>query len=240
MARRKSRLPELVRLAGALWILIVLPGLAGEVDPRLLEAGWRAFTFEDKKANRFEMLEGGAIRVISDRSVSLLQRPVDVDIEAGPILTWRWRVDQAVPPTDLTRKGGDDRSLALFVTFPFRPGEASLFERMKRALAMMAVGEDAPGRVIAFVFGGDGRRGQVLESPYYGDAGATIIVRAADAPTGQWFEERVDLEAAYRQVFGSAPDAPTHIAITADSDDTHTRASGLVAGISFEPRPAGR
>lgn len=208
----------------------------GRIDPRLLEAGWRELTFEDKPANRFELVDDGAIRVASEGSVSILQRPVQVDLEANPILTWRWRVDEAVPPTDLTRKGGDDRSLALFVTFPFRPGEASFFERLKRGMVEMVAGEDAPGRVISYVFGGQGARGEIQESPYYGSAGANVILRPAGAASGTWFEERIDVAAAYRQVFGSAPDAPTHIGITADSDDTGTRALGLIEGISFEPR----
>ncbi|MDX1542277.1 MAG: DUF3047 domain-containing protein, partial [Geminicoccaceae bacterium] len=178
----------------------------------------------------------GAIQVESERGVSLIQRPVDVDVRATPILTWRWRVDEGVPPTDLTEKGGDDRSLAIYVTFPFRPEEASFFERMKRQLVEAVAGAAAPGRVISYVFGGDGARGDLQPNPWFGEAGATVILRPASATRGEWFEERVDLAADYERVFGSPPDDPTHLAISADSDDTRSRIQAAVDGLQALPR----
>ena len=67
--------------------------------------GWREIEVSGKKANQFVGHPDGSIEVISSSSVSRLYRPVEVDLKATPELTWQWRVDQPVPPTDLTRKG---------------------------------------------------------------------------------------------------------------------------------------
>lgn len=226
----------LLRASAVLLTQLVAAGAEADVGPELGERGWEAVTFDDATPNDFRLGEDGAILVASDRSVSLIEQAVTVDIGATPILTWRWRVDRGVPPTDLTRKGGDDRSLAVYVTFPFRPEEASLLERMKRGVVEAVAGEAAPGRILCYVFGGGAGRGSFLESPYFGAGGMTIVLRPASAEKGAWLEERVDLAADYRRVFGSAPDDPTHLAISADSDDTGSSIRAVIDDISFVPR----
>ncbi len=174
----------------------------------------------------------------SSDSVSTLYKPLDVDLGQRPILRWRWRVDQAAPTTDLAVKGEDDCSLALYVGFPYRPGEASLLDRMKRPLVESWAGADAPGRVLRYVFCGRGERGELVKSPYLGDAGIIKILRPADSPTGQWFEEQVDVAADYQQTFGEPPQNPSQIAIQADTDNTHTTSRALVADLAFVARGA--
>ncbi|MEM8951191.1 MAG: DUF3047 domain-containing protein, partial [Pseudomonadota bacterium] len=136
---------------GRVWFLglllsLGLPALAG-IDEALLADGWSETLFDGKAANRYETDGAGGVTVLSESSVSLVQRPLDVDLAATPLLTWRWRVDEAAPPTDLGVKGGDDRSLAIYVAFPFQPEKAGIMERMKRAVVESVAGEEAPGRV---------------------------------------------------------------------------------------------
>ena len=137
-----------------------------------------------KKANRFVGQPDGSIEVISSSSVSRLYRTLQVDLKATPELTWQWRVDEPVPPTDLTRKGEDDTALTIYVGFPWDPDRASFTERLKRPLVEALAGEDAPGRVLAYVFGGKQRRGEVVASPHLGSAGFMRVLRPADSPTG--------------------------------------------------------
>jgi hypothetical protein len=168
--------------------------------------------------------------------VSRLYRPVEVDLAATPVLTWRWRVDEPVPPTDLTEKGEDDTAITLYVGFPWNPGEASFMERLKRPLVEAYAGEDAPGRVLAYVFGGKQPRGTAVDSPHLGDAGAMRVLRPAQSPTGEWFEERVDLAKDYRAAFGEDLPAPMQIAISADTDDTGSTSRGFVKDLAFVGR----
>jgi hypothetical protein len=62
------------------------------------------------------------------------------------------------------------------------------------------------------------------------------VLRPADSLTGQWFEERVDLVADYREAFGEGPPNPAQIAISADTDDTRSTSRGFVADIAFVGR----
>ena len=138
-----------------------------------------------------------------------------------------------MPPTDLTRKGEDDTAITLYVGFPWDPDRASFTERLARPLVEAYAGEEAPGRVLAYVFGGAHERGEVVASPHLGSAGFMRVLRPADSPTGEWFEERVDLLADYREAFGEDPPDPVQIAISADTDDTRSTSRGIVADIAF-------
>jgi len=192
--------------------------------------GWERLDFDDIPPNLWTE-ENGAVVASSNASASLLY----TSVQAGslPVLTWQWRVDKGVPATDLTRKGGDDRSIALTVGFAYDPASASIGERMKRVVVEAVAGADAPGRVIEFVWGGTLPVGGRAESPYSGNAGRLVTLRAADAPSGLWLDERVDLATLYREIWGSSPPPVTRVALTADSDDTSGSSNARIKGICF-------
>jgi hypothetical protein len=242
--------PDIARRAGgcAACLIIVLaplqtlaasaPIVTIPARPDLEAAGWRELEVKGKPANRFVGHPDGSIEVISSSSVSRLYRPIEVDLDAAPVLRWRWRVDEPVPPTDLAQKGEDDTALTIYVGFPWDPDEASFTERLTRPLVEAYAGEDAPGRVLAYVFGGDHPRGEWVASPHLRSAGGMRVLRPADSPTGQWFGERVDLVEDYRTAFGEDPPDPTQIAISADADDTGSTSRGFVADLAFVGRDA--
>lgn len=210
---------------------------AAEVEPRLEARGWRELTFDDQRPNRFTLEEPDGVRVESRGTVSVLYRPARVDLDATPVLAWRWRVDAAPPPTDVTRKGGDDRALAVYVAFAFDPERAGTFERLKRATLSRLTGRELPGRVLTYIWGGDGSDRGWFDNPYLQGAGKMRVLRGPEAATGTWIEERVDLVAEHRAAFGYPPSPPTELSISADTDDTASRGAGVVADLGF--RPAG-
>jgi hypothetical protein len=220
----------------AILSLGLTPMAGAVVAPELEAKGWRELPNPNKPENVFSVGPDGAVEVVSQGSVSTLYRPVAVNLQERPLLTWRWRVDEAAPATDLSAKGEDDCSLAVYVGFPYDSGQASLFERMKRSMVESWAGEDAPGRVLRYVFCGDHRQGTTVESPYLGEAGTIKVLRSADSPTGEWFEEQVDLVADYRAAFDEAPPDPSQIAIQADTDNTDSASRAQVADLAFVAR----
>jgi hypothetical protein len=228
----------LAGLGPALALLLAFtPGVAQAVIDADLEAkGWREVPNPNKKENVFRAGADGAIEVVSNDSVSTLYTPVEVDLDERPVLTWRWRVDEAAPATDLSVKGADDCSLAVYVGFPYQAGDASLVERMKRSMVEVVAGEDAPGRVLRYVFCGRHQRGEVVASPHLGEAGFMRVLRPTESPTGEWFAEQVDLAADYREAFGEEPPNPSLVAIQADTDDTGSSSRARVTDLTFVGR----
>ncbi len=193
--------------------------------------GWERLDFDDIPSNTWSE-EDGALVVSTNRGSSMLY----TSATGGtlPVLTWKWRVDQGVPATDLTRKGGDDRSISLTVGFAYDPASASIGERMKRTVVEAVAGADAPGRGIEFVWGGMQPVGSRTQSPYSGNSGRIITLRTPDTPTGQWQTERIDLGTIYSEIWEGSPLPATRIALLADSDDTGGSSMARIKDICFE------
>jgi hypothetical protein len=192
--------------------------------PGLEDAGWSELTFRGRVPAEFWVEATGTLRVRTEGGVSVLYRPLTASFGAAAEARWRWRVDAAVPPTDLGRRGADDRSLAVYFLFaddPAATGDppASLSAAMRR------------GRALVYVWGGDGAARSVVESPHMGARGRLIVQRPAASPTGEWFPEAVDLRADFRSAFGREPGPLVGIAVSADSDDTASVSEALIADL---------
>lgn len=204
----------------------------------LVEAGWEEITFDDKRPNRHMACGADCIRVETDQSVSMIGRPVSVDLTANPVLHWEWRIDRPVVESDLSRKGGDDRAIAVYVAFTFDPDDASFGELLLRPIVELAQGADAPGRGISYAWAGYGEVGDTFESPYQEDSAAITMQRTGTDPVGEWLSESVNVVEAYRRVFGVDPVGVTHILLSADSDDTGNANGAEVRNLRFTPSGA--
>ncbi|QFS82637.1 hypothetical protein FIU97_07445 [Roseivivax sp. THAF40] len=199
-----------------------------------LPVGAASVPFEDSawKVQRFSLFsgndygfEGDSLSVASDGTVSIAYRPLAPANWGARSASWSWSVDASVPATDLTQKGGDDRNLAVY--FVFLP-EAQARELQGASITRL-LNEDAI-RALVYVWGGDHGRGDVLPSPYLGERGKTVVLRAAG--TGAHGED-IDLAADYARAFGSdAPGALVGIAVSGDSDDTESRIDASIRNLA--------
>ena len=210
-----------------------------ELDAPLRSAGWEEIIFDDKAANKFQALDAasptlqGGVRIISDKTVSVAYFNVKADLNKTPKLRWEWQTASPIIDTDLTKKGGDDRNLSLYVAFPYQPKQAGFADKIKRKTIELLRGKDTPGRVLTYVWGGGGDKGTMAAHPYTGKYGALIFLRTPADGAGIWYQEIVDLRADFIKAFGFEPAAPTFIALTADTDDTGKMVTSSVRNITF-------
>ncbi|SMR81698.1 Protein of unknown function [Aliiroseovarius halocynthiae] len=187
---------------------------------------WRTHWFAIFSKVKF-VPSGDAMAVTADGAVSITYDRLGEQEWGARKASWRWSVDSSVPATDLRRKGGDDRNLALY--FAFLPNAEA--ERLKGTNSLRKLLNHPEGRVLAYVWGGNHQRGAVLGSPYLGNRGKTIVLRGSG--TGR-YSESVDLAADYRRAFGSEPDALVALALSADSDDTDAIMRGQVSNFKLQ------
>ena len=111
-----------------------------------------------------------------------------------------------MPPTDLSRKGGDDRNVSLYFVLVDA-----------RAAARLLTSRSA--RTLIYVWGGDHAPGAMVPSPYLRGRGFTFALR----PAGTGAERvQVDLARDHAAAFGGPPEVLIGLAVSADSDDTNT------------------
>jgi hypothetical protein len=182
--------------------------------PGLAASGWTVVTFPGVAPATFKAASAATIEVTADSAAGLLWRAVKEQELPVTKAQWSWQVEEGVLPTDLTQRGKDDRALAVYFVF------GASADRAKGAMALLSSNSV---KTLAYVFGGDRPRGSILPSPHMSQRGKFIILRPADAPRRQWFNESVDLISDHVRAFGQKPSLLLAVAISSDSDDTRGR-----------------
>ncbi len=225
-------------IAAASQALTASPALAASlpVTRDLAASGWHVLRFPGLAPTAFHCPEDGVIEVVAEDSSALLYRMVPEGEKAKRHLTWRWRVDTAPRPTDLTRAGADDRPLALHVAFAEEPGRNGFFHKLKRDLVTAVTGTPAHGKVLTYVWGGNGASGERFANPHLDGDGMMIVLRDGATPQGEWRAERIDIAADFTRAFGYAPPAPVFVAVSGDTDDTGGTSRARISAIMFAAR----
>lgn len=199
--------------------------------------GWREVRLRDEiTPNRFERQrwEGAqALIVQSASSMSLMARPLTVDLRATPVLCWRWRIDGVVASADLTQRRGDDYAARVYVSFSLPASEMGLGLRTQLRLARAIWGPEVPDAALNYVW--DNRQPVGTERPNaYTDRTIMVVQRSGAADAGRWVEERRDVRQDVTRWFSPGAQA-VQLAVTADTDNTGEKARAGFADMHFVP-----
>ncbi|WP_372618443.1 DUF3047 domain-containing protein [Falsiroseomonas sp.] len=232
------------RAPPAVVVVTLAPLLGGAAQPartppELDAMGWRKAEWTGIRPAEFQATPSGGVRISAQGQGSFIARPLQ---GAPACLAWRWRVDAGPPATDLTRRGGDDRAIAIQIGFAGFGPQAGFTTRAQHAVAQASVGElKLPRSLLAYVWGGTGQEGRgrpsgFFSSPWTPGISMIRVLRPAESPRGQWMEERVDLGADWRAAFGASEVPPVlELIISADVEDTGARLDAQVEGIRLVP-----
>ena len=213
---------QLLRMAWAFLLCVPMPG-ALSAEPVKFDESWREQGFLRLFTNDY-VARGERLDVVSNGTVSIFWRPVDGRSRTAIGASWNWAVAQGVPPTDLTKKGGDDRNLALY--FVFLDSASAQKASAKSARRVL---NNPNARALVYVWGGANGRGEVFRSPYHPRLVGKVL-RPADVGA---FAESVDLEQDFADAFGEQKGVLVGIGVSADSDDTNTRIQAVISGLTL-------
>lgn len=202
--------------------LLALRPTVADAQMVRFDSAWKEQRFSMFSSNEFGF-GGDTLSVRSDGTVSLVWTRVPQSAWRSRSASWDWAVDQSVPATDLTKKGGDDRNLALY--FVFLPESVAETAKDQGVRALL---DNPDARVLIYVWGGDYARGRILPTPYLGPRGRTVAQRPAGTGAAS---ETIDLARDFQAAFGRAPEALVGLAVSADSDDTSTSVLARISGL---------
>lgn len=247
---RRSRVPAALAFALALVAAVPAaasaPGAAASTGSPVRwvgrfaddTTGWREIRLKaDLAPNRFRYRDwdgARALEVRSSASMSLMARPLEVDLDATPVLCWRWRVEGTIPDADMRTRAGDDYAARVYVSFRLPPESLSLGLKAKLAVARALWGPDLPDAAINYVW--DNRNPVGAEQPNaYTDRTVMVVLRSGDGDAGRWVQERRDVAADVKRLFGPKVQA-VQLALAADTDNTGASAQAGFADLHFVPR----
>lgn len=177
-------------------------------------SGWQTKTF--KGETRYTLGRDGERRALhaeSRASASGLVRKLHIDLAQTPFLHWSWKVDNVLGNNDEWTRRGDDYPARIYVVF----SGGLLFWRT---------------RAIDYVWSSNQPIGTTWPNAFTGRA-RMIAVESGPDRIGSWVDERRDVRADYRNLFGSNPGSADAVAIMTDTDNTGLSASAWYGDIWF-------
>jgi hypothetical protein len=185
-------------------------------------SGWETVQFALLSRASFQP-NGASVRIRTEGNGALIWKPLPEAFSEARRAAWTWSADQAVPATDLTRKGSDDRVISVYFLFGSAADVGKSATRLLRSDTT---------RAVVYTFGSDVPRGTVLPSPHMGARGKFIMLRSVSAANGKAMTEKVDLAKDFQRLFSQKPDRLLGVAISSDSDDTGAINAATIGQIS--------
>jgi len=176
--------------------------------------GWKTKTFKGETRYALANDKGRYVLKADSRdSASGLFHKVKVDLTRTPFLNWSWKVGNILSGIDERTKKGDDYPARVYVVF----SQGIFFWRT---------------RAINYVWSSNQPVGSIWPNAYTGNA-RMIALESGREKTGTWLNERRDVRADYRRLFGEEPDSVDAIAIMTDTDNSGLSATAWYGDIWF-------
>jgi hypothetical protein len=247
---RNQKLQSAVFVAGTVATLCVLvAGIVVAEIPALLEVGkfssapvgqalpdgWKPLTFKKiPKQTAYELIKDGeavVVKAVSDASASGLTKAINIDPKEYPIVRWRWKVENVLKHSDVTRKDGDDYPARLYITFAYDPDKVSLGKKL-RFKAGQAIFGDIPIGALNYIWDTNASIGTIVENSYT-DFAQMVVVESGTQKVGRWVSEERNIYEDYKQAFREEPPLMNGVAIMTDTDNTKEQATAYYGDIQF-------
>lgn len=226
--------------------LLVAATMAGDAPTwigRFTTAGaapapWKMVPLKGEKptAYRVTTVAGRmALEARVDDSMSLMSRPISVDLAEKPILCWRWYVDAPVAKADMTRKSGDDYAARVYIAFDMPDSVLSGSTKFKLKIARSMFGRSVPDAAVVYVWDNKHPVGTARRSAYT-DRSQLIVAESGSGRAGSWVTKRADVAGDFAKAFGNKPGKPIQLAVASDGDNTNSKGRAAFADIQFVGR----
>jgi hypothetical protein len=153
------------------------------------------------------------LRVKSRDEHSSIAKEVHVDLRATPILEWSWKVIKLPEGADIRKKETSDLTGHVLVAWPRMP-------------ALLRT------RLIGYVWAATAPAG-TMERSRKTSLVTFFILRSGPGEIGRWMVERRNVREDYVRAFGEEPPSPGVVAISIDTNDTHSTAEAVIGRIAF-------
>ena len=175
------------------------------------------------------------VRAVSEAGASGLTKAVTIDPREYPIVRWRWKIENVLNKSDVSRKEGDDYPARLYITFAYEPDRVSFGKKLKYKAGQALFG-DIPIAALNYIWDSKSPVGTVVDNAFTSFA-KMIVVESGARRIGSWIEEERNVYQDYLSAFGEEPPAINGIAIMTDTDNTKERAVAYYGDIEFVRAP---
>ena len=187
------------------------PGLRG-IPPDWKGQNWGSPVYD------FAVVENDgetALHMRSQNDGSTISKDIrgKVNLEATPLLEWRWKVTTLPKAGNSCRKATDDQAAQIFLVWPRFP-------------------EAVRSRIIGYVWDTTVKAGTICPSEKTRTV-TYIVIRSGEADLGKWLTEQRNVREDFKKIYGEEPESPAAIALAIDSNDTKSTAESYIGSLVF-------
>lgn len=176
-----------------------------------------------------------AVEAKANASMSLLARPVSVDLKRTPVLCWRWRIDAPLKTANMATKSGDDYAARVYLAFSLPPETIDFITKTKLKVARSLYGEHVPDIALNYVWDNRYPVG-ARRSNAYTERTQMMVLRSGSRYAGAWVTERRNIVSDTIRAFNIDQFRLTLLAVAADTDNTGEYAHSGFANLHFVPK----
>src|SRR5919108_1321080 len=187
------------------------------VGTRGISGDWKEQTW-GRPAYDFEIVSDNGQPVLHLRSngdSSTISRDLraSVALDETPILEWSWKVITLPTGGNACEKSTDDQAAQVYVAWLRSP-------------------ESVRSRIIGYLWDSTAPAGTVCKSQKSPTV-TYVVLRSGADELGKWITERRNVVEDFRRIYGEAPDNPTALSFSIDSDDTRSSAESFIGPTVF-------
>ncbi len=206
----------------------------------VLPPGWELFRIAPNKSlTLYRFVEDLGVVVLhahAEASASGIVAPVRFDINASPILQWRWKVAQLIDGADNAVASREDSPVRIILNFDGDRAKLSLLDRASSAIAKRISGRELPYAELMYIWSNRAPVGTVIENPHTHRIEMVVATTGA-ANVGQWVTVRRNVVDDFRRAFNELPGLLTDVGVLTDTDNTGATVDAWYGDIRFLPAP---
>ncbi len=206
----------------------------------VLPPGWELFRIAPKKSlTLYRFVEDMGVVVLhahAEASASGIVAPVRFDINASPILQWRWKVAQLIDDADNAVASREDSPVRIILNFDGDRAKLSLRDKASSAIAKRISGRELPYAELMYIWSNRAPVGTVIENPHTHRI-EMVVATSGAASVGQWVTVRRNVVDDFRRAFNELPGLLTDVAVLTDTDNTGATVDAWYGDIRFLPAP---
>ena len=198
-----------------------------------LPEGWEVISYFRTVKNGLSLSKEGKRTVLEVKSVgsaSALLKGIYVDLNAFPLLVWRWKINRVIGMAIESRKDRNDAAARVRVIFgkgaatPSRKKPPETPEFLK-SFGFKMGGKEPRGFKIDYIWGNTIAKGEVLDFPGSRNH-KTVIVESGNKRANRWLWEERNVIEDFEQCFRRTPPHLIGIVVLTDTNQTN---EGVIA-----------
>jgi len=184
-----------------------------------LPGGWKPQDWGTPRYENIKIVEDEGRRALSMKShndSSTINKEIKgkVHLKDTPILEWQWKSIVLPKGANSCKKALDDQAGQVFIVWPRFP-------------------EQVRSRIIGYVWDTTQPVGTICKSEKTGMV-TYIVVRSGPAELNKWVTERRNVVEDFQKIYGEAPDDPSVLSMSIDSNDTNSTSEAMYGPILFK------